>query len=81
MFSFFLSKSLGVKKIYNLHPRVWFFHEEALSYKVSMSRFKIDPNFNIVWTCTYIGRPTDDDDDSDEKFFIVLNFLFLIITV
>ena len=34
-----------------------------------MSRFKIDPNFNILWTCTNIGRPTDDDDDdSDENF-------------
>ena len=32
-----------------------------------MSRFKIDPNFNILWTCTYIGRPTDDDDDDDDS--------------
>ena len=48
VFSFFLSKSLGLKKIYNLHPCVRFFHGEALSYKVSMSRFKIDPNFNIL---------------------------------
>ena len=31
-----------------------------------MSRFKIDPNFNILWTCTDIDRPTNDD--SDENF-------------
>ena len=40
VFSFFLNKSFGKKKIYNLHPVYNFFMEKPIH--------TIDPNFNIL---------------------------------